>query len=168
MNIEKLDFYESIGEILKRFGNGGVLCTVKDNEDKDNVLTLGWGQIGPFYNKNPVAVIAVTPLRYSWEFLEQTPEFVLSIPNDSLKKETLYCGQVSGRDADKFKECGFTKIKSQNVKPVSIKECKINIECRIYTKICPPHMLLSENHRKKPLNEQHTIYFAEVLGLYRY
>ena len=55
-----------------------------------------------------------------------------------------------------------------HVKAPSIPECPINGECRTYTKVAPPHLLLTPAHRRRPLAEQHTIYFAEVLGTYRY
>ena len=39
---------------------------------------------------------------------------------------------------------------------------------RTYTRVTPPHRLLTPEHRVRPLADQHTIYFAEVLGVYRY
>ena len=48
----------------------------------------------------------------------------------------------------------------------SVAEAPINVECRTYTRIAPPHMLLTPEHRRLPLRDQHTIYFAEVLGTY--
>jgi flavin reductase (DIM6/NTAB) family NADH-FMN oxidoreductase RutF len=60
----------------------------------------------------------------------------------------------------------LTTAAGLNVRTVSILECPLNIECRIYEKVAPPHMLLTPEHRRSPVNEQHTIYFAEVLGTY--
>ncbi len=57
-------------------------------------------------------------------------------------------------------------MKSKYVKAPSILECPINIECRIYNKIAAPHLLLTPEHRKAPVEHQHTIYFAEVLGIF--
>ncbi len=162
----EMDFWACADEILKRMRNEGVLCTVVDKAGKQNLLTLGWGQIGPSYHGHPIFIIAVTPLRYSWRFLEQVPEFVIAVPDDSLREATVICGTKSGRDMDKFKAAGLTPVPSVHVKAPSILECPINVECRIYTSIAPPHMLLTPEHRQRPLEEQHTIYFAEVLGTY--
>ena len=118
------------------------------------LLTLGWGQFGPFYHGNPVFVIAVTPLRYSWRFLEQVGEFVIAVPDDSLQQAVRHCGTTSGRDHDKFAAAGLTAVPSVHVRAPSIRECPINIECRVYTKIAPPHMLLTPEHRQRPV-EQH-------------
>ena len=166
---EELDFWACTAEILNRMrsGGGGVLCTVADKAGKENLLTLGWGQIGPFYHGNPVFIIAVSPPRYSWRFLEEVPEFVIAVPDDNLRSAVDLCGTKSGRDLDKFKAANLTKVPSVHVSPPSIAECPINVECRIYTSIAPPHMLLTPEHRQSSLREQHTIYFAEVLGTYR-
>jgi len=163
---EELDFWAYTSEILNRMRHGGVLCTVADKAGKQNLLTLGWGQIGPFYHGNPVFIIAVAPMRYSWQFLEEVPEFVIAVPDDALRSEVDLCGTKSGRDLDKFKVTGLTPLPSVHVQPASIAQCPINVECRVYTTIAPPHMLLTPEHRQRPLEEQHTIYFAEVLGTY--
>jgi flavin reductase (DIM6/NTAB) family NADH-FMN oxidoreductase RutF len=162
-----LDFWENAGEILHRLRNGGVLCTVVDKAGKQNVLTLGWGQIGPFYNEHPVFIIAVSPPRYSWRFLEEVGEFVIAVPDDALRPAADLCGTRSGRDLDKFEAAGITPVPSRHVAAPSIRECPVNVECRIYTSIAPPHLLLTPRHRRQPVAEQHTTYFAEVLGTYR-
>jgi flavin reductase (DIM6/NTAB) family NADH-FMN oxidoreductase RutF len=145
---------------------GGVLCTVVDGAGQQNVLTLGWGQIGPFYQGHPILTIAVTPQRYSWRFLEEVPEFVIAVPDDTLQDAAALCGQLSGRDGDKFAAAGLTPVPSVHVRATSIVECPMNVECRIYTHVTPPHMLLTPRHRQRPVEEQHTIYFSEVLGTY--
>jgi len=169
MNQRKnLDFWACASEILHRMRFGGVLCTVADARGKCNVLTLGWGLIGPQYHDHPIFVIAITPLRYSWRFLEEVPEFVIAVPDDSLTQATELCGTKSGRDLDKFRAAGLTAVPSVHVKAPSILECPINVECCVYTRVHPPHLLLTPEHRERPVNEQHTIYFAEVLGTYGY
>lgn len=159
---------ECAGEILRRLAYGGVLCTVRDLSGRTNVLTLGWGLFGPSYHGRPICVIAITPLRYSWRFIEEVPEFVLSIPNDALAPAVALCGTRSGREMDKFAAAGLTPVPSLNVQAPSILECPLNVECRVYTRVTPPHMLLTPEHRLRPVGEQHTIYFAEVLGIYQW
>lgn len=153
-------------QVLHRLAHGGVFCTVVDDVGRTNVLTLGWGQLGPAYRKHPICIIAVTPLRYSWRFLEQAPEFVLAVPDDSLASALALCGTRSGRDLDKFAAAQLTPVPSVHVRAPSIAECPLNLECRVYARIAPPHMLLTPEHRQRPLDQQHTIYFSEVLGIY--
>ncbi len=166
---EQLDFWACTAEILNRMrpGGGGVLCSVSNKDGEQNLLTLGWGQIGPSYHKNPIFSIAVAPPRYSWHFLEEVPEFVIAVPDESLRPAADLCGTKSGRDLDKFKAAGLTPVPSLHVRPPSIAECGINVECRIYNSVAPPHMLLTPEHRQASVEDQHTIYFAEVIGTYR-
>jgi flavin reductase (DIM6/NTAB) family NADH-FMN oxidoreductase RutF len=162
----KLDLWEQAGEICRRLESGGVLCTVVDKAGRANVLTLGWGLIGRSYHGHPMFVIAVTPLRYSWRFLEEVPEYVIAVPDDALRPAADLCGTRSGRDLAKFEAAGLTAVPSVHVAAPSIAEAPINVECRIYEAVAPPHKLLTPEHRERPLAEQHTIYFAEVVGTY--
>jgi flavin reductase (DIM6/NTAB) family NADH-FMN oxidoreductase RutF len=167
---EPVDLLAVASEVLDRMANGGVLCNVVDGAGHANTLTIGWGLIGRGYHDHPVCVIAITPLRYSWQFAEEVPEFVLSVPDasDRLRPALDLCGSASGRDLDKFAAAGLTRVPSLHVRPPSIQECPLNVECRVYTKVAPPHLLLTPEHRQRPLEHQHTIYFAEVLGAYRW
>ena len=167
---EPLDFWEKSPTILRqlRRKHGGIICCVVDDEGNTNAITLGWGLIGPHYGSNPIVAIAVCPPRFSFRFLEETGEFVLAIPGDDQRPAADLCGTESGRDTDKFEAAGLTRLPSQHVSAPSVAECPINVECRTYTKVSPPHFLLTEKHRAAPLDRQHTIYFAEVLGTYRY
>jgi flavin reductase (DIM6/NTAB) family NADH-FMN oxidoreductase RutF len=163
-------FWDSAATLLDRLQskNGGIICTVVDNAGKVNAITLGWGLLGPHHENDPIVVIAVCPPRYSFRFLEETGEFVLAVPDDALRGAADLCGTKSGRDIDKFAAAGLTKMQSQHVTAPSIAECLFNVECRVYTKVSPPHMLLTPRHRERPLTEQHTIYFAKALGTYTY
>ena len=89
------------------------------------------------------------------------------MPDDALEEAVEFCGTKSGRDyQDKFEAAGLTAVPSVQVRAPSIAEAPINVECRIYARIAPPHMLLTPEHRRRPLQQQHTIYFAVVLGTY--
>ena len=167
---ESLDFWGHMTALLTQMQrkNGGIICTVVDGSGKANAITLGWGLIGPHYGSRPIVVIAVCPPRYSFRFLEETGEFVLAVPGDDLRQAVDLCGIKSGKDLDKFDAAGLTRVPSQHVAAPSIAECLFNVECRTYTKVSPPHLLLTPRHRERPVEEQHTIYFAEVLGTYRY
>ena len=162
----KTDIFEHTGFILDRMSKEGVVCSVVDNDMNTNLITLGWGLIGRSYRGRPMFVIAVTPQRYSYRFLEEVPEFVIGAGGDDIEEKMALCGRISGRDTDKFTASGFTPIKGEFVRAPLLKQCYINVECRIYTKVEPPHMLLTPEHRKRPLKDQHTIYFAEVMAVW--
>ena len=91
----------------------------------------GQGQIGSFYHEHPVFIIAVTQKRYSWRFLQEVPEFVIAVPDDSLRSALHLCGTRSGCDIDKFNASGLTPVPSMHVQAPSIAECPIVLNLRI-------------------------------------
>jgi flavin reductase (DIM6/NTAB) family NADH-FMN oxidoreductase RutF len=149
-----------------RGGGHGVLLTSCSAGGAPNVMTIGWGLYGSFYHDHCVAVVAVRPACYTFHLLDEVPEFVLCVPTDEIADAVAFCGSESGRTCDKFKETGLTPVPSHYVKPPSIAQCPINVECRIYHKQRPPHFILTPEHRRQPVEAQHTVYFAEVLGAF--
>lgn len=147
----------------------GVLLTACDGKGRSNAMTIGWGLYGWFYHMRPVAVVAVRPACFTHRLLARVGEFVLSVPTEEIREAVAFCGVQSGHEyEDKFAACGLTAVPSVQIQPPSIAECPINIECRVYHQQDPPHMILTPEHRQAPVSQQHTIYFAEVLGAYRW
>ena len=125
-----------------------VMVSVTDKEGKSNIITVAWA--GTVCTNPPMVSISVRPSRYSYQILEETGEFVINLTNESLVKACDYCGVVSGRDVDKFKEMKLTPLPMQQVKAVGIAESPANIECRVV--------------EKKALGS-HTMFIAEVVGV---
>ena len=167
----EVDFGTVIGELYGQtnvHGGGiGVLLTSMGADGAANVMTIGWGLYGWFYHGRPVVAVAVRPACHTFKLLDEVGEFVLGVPRDALAEAVAFCGEKSGRDVDKFKETGLTAVASVHLAAPSIAECPINIECRIYHKERPPHFILTPEHREQPVEAQHTIYFAEVVGVGR-
>ena len=79
---------------------------------------------------NPAAVaIGLQPLRHSLRGIYQNKAFSVNVPSIDLVKETDYCGLVSGKDADKVKDCGFTVFYGDLKNVPMIEQCPINMEC---------------------------------------
>jgi flavin reductase (DIM6/NTAB) family NADH-FMN oxidoreductase RutF len=159
-------FSDWLAEAYRRMKREGLLVTSVGADGKPNVMTIGWGFFGWSYEDHPMAIIAIRPATHTFKLLEQVPEFVLGVPRERMEQACYVCGTKSGRDLDKFAACRLTCTPSQFVRPPSIKECALNIECRIYHAQRPPHMILTARHRKAPLEAQHTIYFAQILGAF--
>ena len=168
MERTSLDFGDVIEELYRETRGNGVLLTSVGSDGRPNAMTIGWGLYGWFYHDRAVAVAAVRPACHTHRLLAEVPEFVLAIPTADLADQVLYFGTESGRDYDKFAETGLTPVASEGVKPPSVAECPVNIECRVYHAQDPPHFVLTPEHREKPIEVQHTIYYAEVLGTYRW
>lgn len=96
---------------------------------KDNIITLAWVSTVCF--DPPMAACAIRDTRYSHGLIVNSREFVINIPTEKMVREVDFCGQVSGRDKDKFSACNFTRSKASRVKAPLIRECPINIECTV-------------------------------------
>ncbi|MFP4058478.1 MAG: flavin reductase family protein [Candidatus Brocadiia bacterium] len=162
----ELDFGECIGPAYERLVHGGCLLNTVSRDGVGNTMTIAWALMGFFYHDHPLVAVAVKPARYSFELINAVPEYVVSVPTPHLAKAVAYCGRVSGREGEKFSAAGLSPVPSVHVRPPSIAECPMNIECRVYHAERPPHGLLTPEHRQEPVEDQHTIYFAEVLGVY--
>ena len=106
-----------------------VLVTCQGLDGKPNVSTISEG--GVMCNHPPMLGISVAKPHLSNRQIKETGEFVVNVPSEKLLWESDLCGCVSGRKVDKFKLTGLTLIPSLVVKVPSIKECPVNIECKV-------------------------------------
>jgi len=107
-----------------------VLVSVADPaHDRANLITIG--AVAPTCARPPSLGIAVTPVRYSYELLQEAGEYVVNIPTAELAKAVDYCGSVSGREVDKFQVTGLTHLPGKVVSCPVVSECPINLECRL-------------------------------------
>jgi len=121
------------------------LVTCVGNDGKPNIIEISlfcksWGL--PLKKSDPpfgVFQIMVHPARYSHKLIEESGEFVINIPSADIVEQSLLCGTRSGRRVDKFRETKLTPVPAKHVKPPLIKECVINIECRVVETMKPKH-----------------------------
>ena len=98
--------------------------------DKPNIITIAW--TGIINSKPPMTYISVRPERYSNAILRERREFVINIPTADLAKRVDLCGMKTGRDGDKFKICGFEKLRSDVLTDCPIiGDCPVNLECAV-------------------------------------
>lgn len=98
-------------------------------EWKPNLITVAWA--GTVCTNPPMLSISVRPERYSYGIIKATGEFAVNMPTVKQVKATDWCGVVSGRDCDKFKETGLTPAPALKVRCPIVLECPVNIECRV-------------------------------------
>lgn len=113
-----------------------------------NIITVAW--TGVLNSEPPLVYVSIRPSRHSYNIIKQTKEFVINIPDEKLVWQVDYCGTKSGKEVDKFKEANLTKEKCENVSAPAIKECPIQLECKL-TEI-------------KHLGS-HDMFIAEVVGI---
>ncbi|MBI4297004.1 MAG: flavin reductase family protein [Chloroflexi bacterium] len=104
-----------------------VMVSCVDSNGKPNIITIAWA--GVVNSTPPMLSVALRHSRYSYGLIKQTGDFVINIPKEDQAWAADFCGQVSGRDVDKFKEAHLTPIKASLVKSPLIQECPVNLEC---------------------------------------
>ncbi len=123
-----------------------VMVSCIDKTGGANIVTLAWSI--PTSSDPPLVAISVSPRRYSHRLIEGTKEFVVNVPTIEIARETLFCGRVSGREHEKFKEAPLTALPAKKVQAPIIKECVAHLECKLVQKIT---------------TGDHTIFIGEVL-----
>jgi flavin reductase (DIM6/NTAB) family NADH-FMN oxidoreductase RutF len=94
-----------------------------------NIITIAW--VGVVCSDPPVVSVSIRPSRYSHGLIKKSGEFVVNIPCEGQIRELDFCGVASGREVDKFKELGLTPVAGSEVVAPLIKECPVNLECRV-------------------------------------
>ncbi|MEM2784315.1 MAG: flavin reductase family protein, partial [Nitrososphaerota archaeon] len=106
--------------------------------------------------------------RYTHKLIEETEDFTINVPKKGMKDIIDFCGSVSGREVDKFKEKNLTPLPSKKVKSPIIAQCPINYECKvIYKTIIDPKIIeKSINSEYYSSGNYHTIFFGEILAIH--
>lgn len=157
--------YDShISALLHTLQKPGALLVSLDENGRPNPMTIGWAQIGIIWGRKIMSVM-VRPSRYTYHCVELTQDFTVCAPGMDLAKAVGLCGSQSGRDLDKFAECGLTALPSATVKSPGIAECGLIYECRVvnYADFAPERLLPKVNVDCYASGDYHRIYFGEIM-----
>ncbi len=113
------------------YHNPVCLVTSKYGE-AENVFTASW--LMPVSNNPATVALSVGKTRYSHELIRKSRMFTLNIPNASMLKEVAYCGNVSGRDTNKFAEMRLQKETTAGGY-ILLPECIAYLECKVIKEI---------------------------------
>jgi flavin reductase (DIM6/NTAB) family NADH-FMN oxidoreductase RutF len=159
------DYRDHLEETVRAFGENRVLLVSRGKEGLPNVMAIGWGTAGIIWRR-AIFVVLVRPSRHTYKLIEETGEFTVNIVPPQLEQVVQYCGSVSGRDYDKFKEKHLTAIPSKNVKTPIIRECILHFECRVIYRndLIPSELEKSIIDTLYPKGDFHRVYFGEILA----
>jgi len=152
---------ESINKIKK-----GAFLTVKSG-DRLNTMTIGWAAFG-FVWRKPIIMVAVRLTRHTFGIIEAATDFTVTVPLGDMSKAIGFCGSKSGRDYDKFKECGLKTAQSRQVASPIVAVKGRHYECKIVYKSAmdPAHLDKDCDRSIYPEKDYHTLYFGEILNCY--
>jgi flavin reductase (DIM6/NTAB) family NADH-FMN oxidoreductase RutF len=91
--------------------------------------TYAWAGVAA--STPPAVAIAIQHHRHTLKGIHENRNFSVNIPSVDMVKETDYCGLVSGSDADKVKDCGFSIFYGNTGGAPMIEQCPINLECEV-------------------------------------
>ncbi len=94
-----------------------------------NVMTMSWHTMIDF--NPPLVGLVIGDQSQTFRTVRKTGECVVNLPGVELLRKAVACGNVSGRDVDKFKAFGLTPVKASYVKAPMVRECRVNLECRL-------------------------------------
>ena len=139
-----------------------------------NPMTIGWAQFGVVWGR-PAVTVMVRKSRYTHSLMEQAEVFTVSVPRaKEMGKELAFCGARSGRDVDKEKQAGLTRLAPRAGGAEAVAGCGVVMECRIIQKQLLDLNTLDPDLRAKyygknqalPDGDPHVIYVGEVLAAY--
>lgn len=113
-----------------------------------NLITVAW--TGIVCSAPPMISVSIRPERHSYALIGEAGEFTVNIPPTRLARAVDWCGVVSGRDHDKFKERSLTPLPGSQVAAPLVAECLLGLECRVTQAI--------------ELGS-HTLFLAEILAV---
>ena len=108
----------------------GLIVSI-DKDGKPNVMTAG--EIFNIGLSNPCIIgTALRKATYTHGLIVESGQFTVNLPTAAILDKVDLVGTISGRSGiDKFAEYGLTAIASQEVAAPIIKECPVNLECKL-------------------------------------
>ncbi len=125
----EVDYTRYFAQLHEALSSGGALLVSVDEDGRPNAMTIGWATLGIVWSR-PICTVLVRPSRYTYGCLEAAGDFTVCVPYPDMREVADFCGTRSGRDHDKFAECGITAVPSATVKSPIIGECGVCWECR--------------------------------------
>lgn len=126
INFKEISPEELADNPFSMIGNDWMLITAGTPECC-NTMTASWGSVGVLWRK-PIAIAYVRPTRHTYEFMERSDRFTLSVLPEEYRDALRLCGTMSGRDGDKFAAAGLTPFETKGV--AAVKEARLILVCR--------------------------------------
>jgi len=116
------------------FPNPAALITSRGKGDgRENIFTAAW--VSTVSMEPPHVGVAIRPIRFSFGLIVESGQFGVNLPATDMVEMVDLCGNTSGRETDKWALTGFTKLKPSVISVPLVRECPVNLECRVVEKI---------------------------------
>ncbi|MEA3459190.1 MAG: flavin reductase family protein [Chloroflexota bacterium] len=163
---ELVPYTTYLNETLTLLADPGLLLVSQGQDGVPNAMAIGWGTVGIIWDKK-IFTVLVRPSRYTFSRLAESDSFTVNLPSPALYDAVQFCGTHSGRDCDKFAECGMTTESSLTIATPGIAESPTIYECRIVhtndviNASLDPQIVADAY----PGGNFHRIYYGEILAV---
>ncbi|AUX08038.1 flavin reductase domain protein FMN-binding [Halalkaliarchaeum desulfuricum] len=105
------------------------LVVTQSETEGPNLMTAAWWMVAGY---NPFRyLLGVSQKTYTYDLIEENPEFVLSVPSTELIDAMILSGMVSGRELDKIDHLDLETIPGAEIDVPILADAVGNIECRV-------------------------------------
>ena len=119
---------------LKAFRPESCVFVISVEEDgRPSGMVAGWNM--RCSSEPPLFAVSLWKEGYTHNLIQQSKEFVVAVPNQSLINEIEYFGSHHGNEVDKFTESKIETAKASKVRPPLIKNATINFECNLVKEV---------------------------------
>jgi flavin reductase (DIM6/NTAB) family NADH-FMN oxidoreductase RutF len=118
-----------LGRVYELLEPGPVILMTTSHRGRDNVMPQSWHT--PMEFEPPLVGMIVSNRNHSYAALRATRECVINVPTARIARQVVGCGNVSGRDVDKFARFGLTRSPASKVRAPLVDECFASLECRV-------------------------------------
>lgn len=126
-----------------------VLVTTISDKGRPNIIGISWWTIVSWNPRMMAIVVGLN--KQTSRNLEHNKEFVVCFPSEEQVKGAWFCGTVSGKKYDKFKETGFKAVPSKVVRPPIIANSTLAYECQVVSEV---------------KTGDHILYIADVVAIH--
>lgn len=130
-----------------------------------NPMTISWGGFGTLW-EHPVATVYVRPVRHTFSLLNRDPYFTVNFLPERFRDALRICGELSGRDGDKWARAGIHPLGGGEVPVPRVAEARIALECRTlaHLDIDPARFVDPRVHRHYPAEDYHRLFLGQVVA----
>ena len=107
-----------------------VVLGCADETHPQNLITVAW--TGVVCSKPPMISVSIRKSRLSHEIISRSGEFTLNLIGRELCEAMDFCGVKSGREVDKFAQCGLTPMAAPELgKAPAVAEAPAFLSCKV-------------------------------------
>lgn len=122
-----------------------VMVSCANAAGESDIVTVAWA--GTVCTNPPMLSISLRPERHSYHIVRESGEFVVNLVSARLMRACDWCGVRSGRDFDKWAECGLTAAPAHELALApAIAEAPVSLECAVteVKELGSHHLFLAE------------------------